>query len=144
MLRGFVFITCFIFSSCVTSILAPHSNAQIETLRLGTSDLVLEAHKTHMHPFLAEYDFKLVLKGGSEELDSVEMTADSGGLSRIDVLRIDSSTIAFRDHAKTECLNIPLEKFDGCSSTISGKRIGYVDFDSKKKWRFIRRDGGRN
>lgn len=139
-----LFLATFVFGSFAASVFSSSGSAQVETFRIDGSDLAVEVHKTQAHLFLAEYDFKLVLKAGSEELDSVEMSADTGGLSRIEVLRIGEETIAFRDHGRTECLNIPAEKFKYCDSTFGGERIGYFDFDAGKRWRFIRRDGGRN
>ena len=137
------FFAALVFGIYAISIFSPNGTAQVETLRLEGSDLVVEAQKTHAHPFLAEYDFKIVVKAGSTELDSIDMN-DSGGRSRIDVLQIDNSTIAFRHYANTECLNIAREKFEYCGLDISGKRIGKFDFDAKKKWRFIRFDGREN
>ncbi len=144
MLHGFIFVACLILSGLAASALGPVSNAEIERIHLNASDLIVEVHKTHAHPFLAEYDSRLVLKGGSDELDAVDMNSDTEGRSRIDVLRIDPSTVAFRDHAKAVCLNIASEKFEDCTVRPLGKRIGFFDFDSSKKWRFVRRDEGRN
>lgn len=138
------FLVAFIFGVHALSIFSPNGNAQVETLRLEGSDLVVEVHKTHAHPFLGDYEFKLLLKVGADELDHVDMNADTGGRNRIDVVRTDSLTIAFRDHARAVCLNMASEKFEDCTTRALGKRIGFFDFDSNKNWRFVRLDGGRN
>lgn len=143
MLNGAIYLICFLLGASAVETFDPAGDPDVQRLRLGASDLVVEVQKTHAHPFLAEYDFKIVVKTGSAELDSIEMS-DSGGRSRIDVLQIDNSTIAFRHYANTECLNIAREKFEYCGSDVSGKRIGKFDFDAKKKWRFIRLDGREN
>ena len=143
MIRAAIFLLCFAFGSFVVSTLSS-DRGDVEQIRIAGADLVVEVYKTHTHPFLAEYDFKLVLRVGSEAVDAVEMTGDSGGLSRIEVMRLASGMIAFRDHGTTECLNVAKEKFEYCDSTLPGTRIGYIDFDATKTWRFIRRDGERN
>jgi hypothetical protein len=102
------------------------------------SNLVVEVHKVHAHFFLAEYDFKLILRSGSREIDFKEMGADTGGLSRIDVLRVDSKHYAFRDHVKTACLDVGERKFDrDCELSKPAIRIGHFDFDSSRRWRYI-------
>ncbi len=106
--------------------------------------MVLEVRKTHAHQFLAEYDFKLVLKVGSTEIDSEDMTGDSGGLSRIDVLKVAERQYAFRDHARTICVDLEERGFDReCDFRTPGTLIGHFDFDSSKRWRYISEvDGG--
>lgn len=111
----------------------------VETFRLLNSGLALDVYKEPAHLFLAEYDLKLVLKAGKTELDSANMTGDTGGLSRINVSKENESTIVFRDHAKTVCLDVARKRFNECDSVSSGNQIGYFDFDSKRKWRFVSR-----
>lgn len=138
MLKVSLYIVSFVIGYAAVSLLSENSNAQIERLPIAKSDLVLEVHKTHAHAFLAEYDFKIVLKAGSREIDSKDMTGDSGGSSRIDVLRISPSLYAFRDHGKTVCLDIRERKLDAkCDSQTSATRVGHFDFDSSKRWRYI-------
>ena len=99
--------------------------------------MILEVIKTNAHPFLAEYDFRLVIKSHGKEIDVVDMTGDTGGLSRIIVLRLDEHTIAFKDHAKTVCMNLVKKGFEDCLGKRGGLDVGYFDFDSSHKWRFI-------
>src|SRR5205809_2535258 len=106
MRRLLIFTTCFVFGIWILP-----AGPQIERMGIAGTDLVVEMHKTHAHVFLAEYDFKMVLTAGGENLDSEEMASDTGGLSRIEVLWIDQRTIGFRDHISTKCLDIEREKF---------------------------------
>lgn len=136
------FLMALILGIYSISIFSTNGDAQVETLGFEGSSLVVEVHKTPAQAYWGEYDFKLLLKDGSEELDHIDMSGDAGGLGRIDVLRTDSMTVAFRDHAKAVCLNMASEKFEDCTKRASGKRFGFFDFDSNKNWRFVRRDGG--
>lgn len=138
MMKALIYIISFVIGCVAVSIFSEDSNAQIERFPIGKTDLTLEVHKTHAHAFLAEYDFKLILKKGPIEIDSKDMTGDSGGYSRIDVWRISKLRYAFRDHGRTVCLNIDERKLDArCDAPASGTRIGHFDFDSSKRWRYI-------
>ena len=139
-----VFLMSLLIGYGATSLFSDGVNAQTERLPIGKSDLVLEVRKTHAHAFLAEYDHTLILKAGLREIDSKEMTGDSGGLSRIDVLRVARNRYAFRDHGRTVCLDIDERRFDvDCEFQTAGVRIGHFDFDSFRRWRYISEtDGG--
>lgn len=126
----------------VFALLAGCSGQQIEELAVGYKDMKVEVIKTHAHPFLAEYDFKLILKSGGREVDSHEMTGDTGGYSRIDVISIDDRTLAFRDHVQIICLDLAGRRFQSCDGRTEGRELGRLDFDKNKIWRFIRMDEG--
>jgi len=136
MLKAVTYFASFLIGSAAVSLVSDDSGAQIERFPAGNTALVLEVHKIRAHAFLAEYDFKLVLKSGSSEIDSKDMTGDSGGLSRIDVLEVSKSRYAFRDHGKAVCLDIDDRRLDA-RCEVSGTRIGHFDFDSSKRWRYI-------
>ncbi|HMT06668.1 MAG TPA: hypothetical protein PKA82_01605 [Pyrinomonadaceae bacterium] len=139
-MRGFVvFIVAITVGLLCVFGFSSDDDSQVETFPLLNTDLVLEVRKKHAHPFLAEYDFKLVLRSGKTELDHANMTGDTGGLSRIEVFKNNETTFAFRDHAKTVCLNIDSERFKECDSVSLGKQIGFFDFDSERNWRFVSR-----
>src|SRR6476659_2520667 len=113
-----VLITSFLIGSGSISLLS--SGSEMVELPIRNSDLILKVRKTHAHPFLAEYDLLLILNDGSKEIDSTPMTGDTGGLSRIDVLKLANGTYVFRDHAITVCLNVKERKFDRlCDSPTS-------------------------
>ena len=99
--------------------------------------MTFEIQKTHMHLFLAEYDFNGVLRDRGIEIDSADMGSDTGGLSRIDVWKQSSNLFEFRGHAKSTCMNISDRKFAECDSTKSGSLVGYFDFDESRYWHFI-------
>ncbi len=136
LLKLAIFFSFFLVGDYAASLFDPNAGVQIEQFSIGRTGMVLEVHKTHAHQFLAEYDFKLILKTGSKEIDSKDMTGDSGGLSRIDVMRISKSQYAFRDHGRTVCLNIDERKLNP-ECDLSGIRVGHLDFDSSKRWRYI-------
>lgn len=104
----------YLLSFCVGYWAVEPADEQVEQLALGQSGLIVEVRKTHAHLFLAEYDFELVLKANGQVVDTVRMSGDSGGLTMIDLLRKDSSTYAFRDHAQTQCLDLIKATFRGC------------------------------
>lgn len=126
----------------VAAISAGCGGAQIERVRIMDTDLVAEIEKRHAHLFLAEYDFTLRLKEGATVLDSVEMTGDSGGLSRIDVLQVDGDRLVFRDHARAECVSVARKVIENCPRETGRNQIGYFDFDASRRWRFIGQDLG--
>lgn len=103
----------YLLSFCVGYGAVEPADEQVEQLALGQSGLIVEVRKTHAHLFLAEYDFELVLKANGQVVDTVRMSGDSGGLTMIDLLRKDSSTYAFRDHAQTQCLDLIKATFRG-------------------------------
>jgi hypothetical protein len=128
----------YLLSFCVGYwFVAGPSDGQVESLALGESGLVVEVRKTHAHLFLAEYDFELVLKADGKTVDTAQMSGDSGGYSRIDLFRVNSSTYAFRDHAQSQCLDLSIPRFESCGLDRFGIPIGYFDFDKTKTWRFI-------
>jgi len=138
-----LFFFCFLLGDCSTSVLDPSAGIQIERLAFEPTGMVLEVHKIQAHQFLAEYDFKLVLKSGSKEIDSKNLTGDTGGYSRIDVLRISRGLYAFRDHGRTFCLNMDEPKLNSHCDPVAGTRLGHFDFDSSRRWRYIREvEGG--
>lgn len=118
-------------------------DADSQTFPVGTPGMLLEVEKIHAHPFLAEYDFTFTLKDGPQELGSMKIS-DTGGYSRIDVLKVDPSTYAFEHLGDTTCMNIAEKRFESCFIQTAGRRIGYFDFDTARNWRFIPDFGGRN
>jgi hypothetical protein len=115
---------------------------QVERIRVMNSDYVIEIEKRHAHLFLAEYDFTLRLKLGTKVLDEAEMTGDSGGLSRIDVIKLSGNRLAFRDHAQAKCVTQGGKKLDNCTADTGGRKIGHFDFDASRRWRYIDQDLG--
>jgi len=127
------------------------AHVRVVRIPLASTGLFVEIQKMHAHAFLAEYDFKLHLVESGRRVASVDMTGDSGGLSRIDVFRLDADTWAFQDHARTfsvnvkdrtikdaySCKDVEGHAITECSFKVEGSRIGYVDFDKSKRWRYI-------
>jgi len=136
MLKVTIFTISF-FIGCEAFFMFSEDRNVVEQFPLGDSGIVLEVQKEHAHLFLAEYDFKLILKKGSKEMDSTVL-AVPGGRSRIDVLKVRAGQYAFRHYGRSVCLDIAKERFDGCyDSQQQGIRIGYFDFDSARQWKYI-------
>ena len=112
------------------------SGTQVLEFPIANTDLQLKVIKTHAHPFLAEYDFKFVLNFKEKEIDAINMTGDSGGYSRIDVLKTEDG-LAFRDHGKSVCLDFGRRTFKDCAENSTTLNLGHFDFDEKRDWRFI-------
>lgn len=136
MLKIAIFTISFVIGCEAFFTLFPDSNV-IERFPLGDSGIVLEVQAEHAHLFLAEYDFKLILKIGPKEIDSVVM-ADSGGMSRIDVLKVGTSQYQFSHYGRNVCLTIGERSFeDYCDSQKQAIRIAHFGFDSSQQWKFI-------
>ncbi len=131
-----IFFLCFLLGDC-SAVFDPESGVQTERVAIGSTSLNLEMRKRHAHLFLAEYNFTAALVAGSTELDSVEMTGDTGGLSRIDILALNQRMIAIRDHTRRECLSLATQRFERCPSETTGRPLGYFDFDSERRWKFF-------
>ena len=137
-------ILIFLFGGCTRS--------QTERIFLASPDLFVEVEKINAHVFLAEYDFKLHLIGAGRRIASANMTGDSGGLSRIDVFRVNQNTWAFQDHGRAFCIDVKKQTievcgFDGlsvpgstikeCSFRVQGLKLGYFDFDESRRWGYV-------
>ena len=142
MVRAFVFVFCFLFGTVATSILDT-VDRDLQTFPLGTSGVSLEVRTIQAHPFLAEYDFRFVLKRGSEEIDSFVMS-DTGGHSRINVSKLDPAITVFEHLGQSRCLNLSTKTFETCPPLAHTQALGYFDFDSTRAWRFIPEIGGNN
>lgn len=136
MLKVTIFVISYLIGSGVSSLLSEDSNV-VEQFPFGDTGIVLEVQKKHAHLFLAEYDFTIILKSGLKEIDSIVM-ADTGGWSRIDVLRVAAGRYAFRHYGRTVCVDLAKGSFDDyCDSQKEATRIGYFDFDSSRQWRYL-------
>lgn len=136
MLKVIVFLFSFSIGCEVHSLLSDESNV-IDRFPVGKTGVVLEVQKNHAHFFLAEYDFIFVLKRGVNVIDSV-MVADTGGRSRIEVLKsIDGRTV-LQHYGRAICIDKSSQSFDDyCDGQKGAMHIGSFDFDSSKRWRFI-------
>ena len=135
-LKAIIFIISF-FIGCETFfIFSPNTNV-VEQFPLGDSGIVLVVQKKHAHLFLAEYDFKFILKMGGKEFDSVVM-GDSGGMSRIDVLKVGAGQFRLSHYGRNVCLTLGERSFDDyCDAQKQAIRIGHFGFDSSRQWKFI-------
>ena len=134
------------------------STPQVERIRIADTQMEIAMEKTHAHAFLAEYDFTLHLLDRGRRVASANMTGDSGGLARIDIFRVDSDTLAFKDHARALCVELTTRKIESCGLEcvedqssfkhcdwdVGGVRVGSFDFDEDRNWRFIGVEPGNN
>lgn len=136
MLKIAIFTISFVFGCEAFFTFDPNSNV-VERFALGDSGIVLEVQNEPAHLFLAEYDFKFILKIGPKEIDSV-VIGDSGGRSRIDVLTVGSDQYQFSHYGRNLCLTVGERSFrDYCDSQKQAVRIAHFGFDSSRQWKFI-------
>ncbi len=135
MLKVIIFTISF-FIGCEAFFMFFPNSKVVEQFPLGDSGIVLEVQKEHAHAFLAEYDFKFILKRGTKELDSIVM-ADSGGRSRIEVNKIGLGQYQLSHYGRNVCLTLGERSFDDlCDSQKQAIRIGHFGFDSSRQWKY--------
>lgn len=135
MLRVTIFLISFFIGCEANSLLSADDNV-VHRSRVGNTDMVLEVQKEHAHFFLAEYDFRFILKRGANIIDLV-VVADTGGRSRVDVLRDVEGRTVLRHYERNICLDRFTRSFDDyCDIQKDAVHIGSFDFDSTKRWRF--------
>lgn len=136
MLKAIILIVSF-FIGCEASFMFAHDRNVVDRFALGDSGIALEVQKEHAHVFLAEYDFTFTLKMGSKDLDSI-VIADTGGRSRIDVLRVGAGRYQLSHYGRNVCLTLGEWSFyDYCNSQKQAIRIGHFGFDSSRQWKYI-------
>lgn len=135
MLRVTNFLIAF-FIGCEAHLLLSVDDNVVHRFSVGNTDMVLEVQKEHAHLFLAEYDFRFILKRGANVIDSV-VVADTGGRSRVDVLRDAEGLTVLRHYERNICLDRFTRSFDDyCDIQNDIVHIGSFDFDSTRVWRF--------
>ena len=134
--RDTVLLFSFLIGYGAHLLLSDDSNV-IDQFPVDNTGIMLEVKMEHAHLFLAEYDFTFVLKKGSKVVDSV-VVADTGGHSRIEVLKDTHGRTVLRHFGRNICLDKSTLKFDDfCDTQKEAVLIGYFDFDTTKHWRYL-------
>lgn len=117
-------------------------NRSSASLRIAGEGASLQLERVCIHDFLAEYDRLLVLNVGGRPVNRVQISTDTGGLSRANVFfrRADSMLIVQDRMGRYEvdpAWHIIREVSSECVNPKGSVFVGAFDVDESKGWRFI-------
>jgi hypothetical protein len=118
---GIVAILAVVLLDCGAGWLFPAKNEATVDLPGTRRQLVLKLRSTH--PFLAEYDRRLILRKDGMELGGLDLMNDSGGYGRAQLYRLPDGMFALLG-------SFQFVRFDAASGAFST-----VDIGSLRSWR---------
>ena len=109
----------------------------------GAAGTSLRLDRVCIHDFLAEYDRSLILNVESRPVAQVQISSDTGGMSRANVyFKSADSILIVQDRMARYEVNVAGQSIREVSSECGNPKdsvfVGAFDVDESNEWRFIR------
>ncbi len=131
-----------ILSLLICAACSAKGNRSSASLRIAGANASLQLERVCIHDFLAEYDRHLALNVGGSLVAQVQISTDTGGMSRANVFfREADSMLIVQDRMGRYEVDVARRSIrqvsQECGNPKGSVFVGAFDVDESKGWRFI-------